>query len=117
MNLTLEEQELSVLVNGTDRNTAQVFTDDLVWIERLNKLYKPDKVIGRSHFYTIPTNKILRVSNLLRRGRNTQQPLQGEGLDMETGGVSEVPEYQEALQDFAFDSWREDVTFGKSYRD
>ena len=59
-NLTLEEMELSILINGTDRHTAEVFTDDAVWVERLQRAgFTPYQVRGVSHFYKIPVNKIV----------------------------------------------------------
>lgn len=64
--MSVEEKEFSVLVNGTDRSTAEIFTNDEVWIGRLEKLYTPYKVVGDSRFYRVPTSEIVRVSRLQR---------------------------------------------------
>jgi len=61
-----DEKELSILINGTDRSTAEVFTDDDVWAHRLDKLFTPYKVQGKSRFYRIPAKDIVRVSRLQR---------------------------------------------------
>ena len=59
-NQTLEEAEFSILINGTDRHTAEVFTDDAVWVERLQRAgFTPYQVKGVSHFYKIPVSKIV----------------------------------------------------------
>lgn len=61
-NQTLEEMEFSILINGTDRHMAEVFTDDTVWVERLKrKGFQPYKVNGASHFYKIPVKKIMAI--------------------------------------------------------
>lgn len=62
MTRTLEEQELSILINGSDRSEAEVFTDDAVWAERLHRAgWMPHKVQGESHFYRIPVNKLVTI--------------------------------------------------------
>ena len=63
-NQTLEEMELSILINGSDRHIAEVFTDDAVWVERLQRQgWRPYLVKGVSHFYRIPVNKIVSIRN------------------------------------------------------
>lgn len=64
MRLAQDEKEFSVLVNGSDNTIAEVFTDNPTWVRRLNKRFTPYKIDGISHFYRVPTNKIIRVSFL-----------------------------------------------------
>jgi len=61
-----DEREFSVLVNGVERGMADVFTDDPVWIRRLNKRFKAYKIVGGSYFYRVKTSNIIRTSFLSR---------------------------------------------------
>jgi len=53
----LDEQETSFTIEATDRNTVHVFTNDVVWINRLEKLgiesYRED---GYGKFYRVSTD-------------------------------------------------------------
>lgn len=66
--LTTEEMEFVININGTDRHTADVFTDDPVWQDRLKrKGWQPYKIKGVSMWFTIPTRKILSLRTPIDR--------------------------------------------------
>ena len=63
-NLTLEEQETCFNIIANDRNKVHVFSDDPVWIARLDKISEAIKVTGEGKEY------ILRIDQLVvRKGK------------------------------------------------
>lgn len=61
-----DEQELHINVVGSDRHTAEIFTDDPIWIKRLNNRFKPYKVVNEvSYYYSVPIKSLIRVHYLL----------------------------------------------------
>lgn len=69
---TLEELELCITVNGTDRNKADVFTDDPVWIARFDKKYTAYKITAQGRWYSMPVREILRVNRLTNRAAKSR---------------------------------------------
>ncbi|MCB1711075.1 MAG: hypothetical protein KDH96_00915 [Candidatus Riesia sp.] len=65
--LKLDEKELHINVTGENRHEAEIFTDDSIWVARLNRRFKPYKVDGESYYYRVPVEKIVRVA-FLKRG-------------------------------------------------
>lgn len=58
--LTTEEMEFVININGTDRHTADVFTDDPVWQDRIKRAgWEPYKINGISRWYTIPVRRLI----------------------------------------------------------
>jgi len=63
-NLTLEEQETCFNIIANDRNKVHVFSDDPVWIARLDKISEAIRVTGECKEY------ILRIDQLVvRKGK------------------------------------------------
>lgn len=63
-NLTLEEQETVFNIIANDRNKVHVFSDDPIWIARLDKISEAIRVTGEGKEY------ILRIDQLVvRKGK------------------------------------------------
>lgn len=63
-NLTLEEQETVFNIIANDRNKVHVFSDDPIWIARLDKISEAVRVTGEGKEY------ILRIDQLVvRKGK------------------------------------------------
>lgn len=59
MELSNAERETHINQCADDRSMWECYTDDPVWIARLEKIgIKPDKAIGAGFRYTIPDNQI-----------------------------------------------------------
>jgi len=62
--MMLSEQETHLNMTGDDRQTWEVFTDDPVWIARLDKISEAIKTVGEGKLYRLRTDQVV-----LRKGK------------------------------------------------
>ena len=72
-----EETETIFTVCADDRSECEIFTEDIVWIERLEKWFKPYKRTDTGRWFRVPTLAVLK-ENQLSRGNKYLEKISGE---------------------------------------
>lgn len=56
---TLDEIETHFHITASDRTKVEVFSDDVVWQRRLEKITQPIKIKGRGRWYELHIDQML----------------------------------------------------------